>query len=398
MDGNVKKIDVIVPLQDLARHSSYYSDALIDAFLHLDLQAKKLYPPSNKNNPTPFLKELMEDKPDCTLTFNGILPDEEGRCLSDLLHLPHLAYITESPLFYLSLCQSKLSVPLLVDQSFTSLFEQKGASFPHFLPLAARKEELLYKFDDKQIPYLMIPHWIDFNNILTRWQQELPPKLKSALLEQLDAVLTTPKLHFLKAFDEVTANFDTPHIEPLLLHEFERVLRAKDQLLLLEAFSDVSLHLLIPQGTKAAWSQVLQPMQGNFVFHEGQGFATILSKIKQSRVVLVSQPHIKMGSLEMPFEALMQGACVCTSHNIWLEKRYKPQEGVFYYTKENVQQTKLALQECVNNKRLFESITDKGRNLVCQNDTWEARAKELLLYLEEILPVLQTLPQKPLPI
>src|SRR5262249_10865415 len=52
---------------------------------------------AQKDNPKPFLSELFNEIPDCTLSFNGLLPDKEGRFFCDLVKIPHVACTIDSP-------------------------------------------------------------------------------------------------------------------------------------------------------------------------------------------------------------------------------------------------------------------------------------------------------------
>ena len=74
----------------------YFTIKMHEALLRLGVQSRLLE--AKNKNPAPFLKVLFEDSPDCTLSFNGLLPDEQGRFFSDMIKIPHVAFIVDSPL------------------------------------------------------------------------------------------------------------------------------------------------------------------------------------------------------------------------------------------------------------------------------------------------------------
>ncbi len=54
-------------------------------------------------NPRPFLDTLFADRPECTLSFNGLLPDAEGRFFCEMIQIPHVACLVDAPTQFFSL-------------------------------------------------------------------------------------------------------------------------------------------------------------------------------------------------------------------------------------------------------------------------------------------------------
>lgn len=50
---------------------------------------------SERENPGPFLEKLFNFLPQITVSYNGLLPDEEGRFFADLIKIPHLCCLIE---------------------------------------------------------------------------------------------------------------------------------------------------------------------------------------------------------------------------------------------------------------------------------------------------------------
>ena len=116
----MKRIDVFMPPLSTYGVLHHFTEKMHEALLRAGIQSRLLE--AKRNDPGPFLKALFEDKPDCTISFNGLLPDTQGRFFCDMVNIPHVACLVDSPNSYLSLTQSPLTIITCVDQSSVDFF------------------------------------------------------------------------------------------------------------------------------------------------------------------------------------------------------------------------------------------------------------------------------------
>src|SRR5262249_44553215 len=147
----IKRIDLFMP-PNLSQYGvlHHFTKKLQEAFSRLSVNCRILE--AQRNNPKPFLTELFKDPPDCTLSFNGLLPDEEGRFFADLIRIPHVAYVVDSPNSFVSLVQSPFTIIASVDGKSCEFFRGIHGAHVLFMPHGVEKD-LGMEFYDHERPY-----------------------------------------------------------------------------------------------------------------------------------------------------------------------------------------------------------------------------------------------------
>ena len=114
----IKKIDLFMPPTSQYGVLHHFTKKLCEAFIRLGVSCGLLQ--AERNNPKPFLTEIFQDPQDRTLSFNGLLPDEEGRFFCDLVSLPHVAFLVNSFHHFFALVNSPYTIIASSDR-FTSM-------------------------------------------------------------------------------------------------------------------------------------------------------------------------------------------------------------------------------------------------------------------------------------
>lgn len=133
------KIDIILPpMQDELLILS--SNELYHAFQRIGVSARLLK--SDYKHPGELIDSILENKSDYTLSFNGLLPDYKGRFLCDLINIPHIAYLLDFPIPFVSLVKSPLTRIIVSDaDSFAFLQGLNGSKMILLEPSAQLVEE-----------------------------------------------------------------------------------------------------------------------------------------------------------------------------------------------------------------------------------------------------------------
>ncbi|MFN4173948.1 MAG: hypothetical protein ACK4HV_02445 [Parachlamydiaceae bacterium] len=147
MDAHAMKIDIILPpLQDELLILS--SQELNFALQKHGVEARLLKP--NYKNPGELIDSIIANKSDYTLSFNGLLPDYKGRFLADMIKIPHIAYLLDFPIPFISLVNSPLTRIVVSDPD--SLAFLQGLNGKHLFllepsaPLLEENREKKRKF------------------------------------------------------------------------------------------------------------------------------------------------------------------------------------------------------------------------------------------------------------
>jgi glycosyltransferase involved in cell wall biosynthesis len=350
------------------------------------VSTRLITPPADKTKPQQFIDELVHSPPACTFCINGILPDKEENFLADLLQIPHVAYIVDTPTVYYSLCNSDFTLIASIDQEFQNIFSEIKGGNVFFLPGAAPNYvDPVPAIQDRSIDVLMVPHLIDPIKIKEDWFQTYPKKFVEFLIDSAETALNLKHESFTTAFLQGWDIFSpqeqqefTQHRSLPLIHELEMYMRGVDQIEILKSFEGMDVELLIPHGTKAAWQKILKELSANFSFVEGVDFDTIFHKLKESKIFIHSSPQIKYGSDGWPFVALLGGCYVFTTKNNWLDQRYYEENGIYFYTFKDLNTIRDKAKTLLSNPDIMDQSILIGRNKVIQEDTWNTRAKQLL--------------------
>ncbi|MDB2614084.1 glycosyltransferase [Chlamydiales bacterium] len=396
---NVKKIDLILPIPGSYPINDHLTKEICKAFIENKIEARLLSPPKNKDAPENFLNNLVGNHPDCTFSINGILPDEEGRFLADLLKIPHISYLINSPTNYFRLKNSPFTVIASNDLNTLITFEEIGVKNSIFLPGAVSiplKPPI--PINKRSIDILMIPDFINPNAIHHHFESTLPSPIVGLLESAAFSLLTDKETFLYRAFLEGYNHFSIKEMNEYkstqnlsLIHQLEMYARGKDQLELLKSFEGMQVDLIITPGTKNQWMNLLKDYSVTFRFHEISAFDRINSLIRESKIVLNSTPQIKKGSNGALFNTISEGAFSFHSQNPWLEEKYNEEKGAYFYPYFEPEKIRNKAKELLENETKLEEFALNGREYLLKNDTWNQRAKE---FLAELPFVLSTIPEK----
>jgi len=396
--NQVKKIDFILPLEDRYSGIAFLTKQLASAFKKLGVDTRVLVP--HDKDPKPFLDDLFAQAPDCTICFNGILPDQEGRFLADLIQIPHFAILTESPNDYLTLGKSKFTTALSPDQQYVDILKEAGCQRTLFFPLAAPSvTEAVPALKLRKGNVLIHLAWTNGEAIQEFWEKNLPKKMVPFLNEVIDQTLQSSSKSYYHAFQLSLANLSAeeqksflPWISFALFQQIEEVMKERDAFELLSAFKDVNVDLIVEKGTLDKWKKRLGTLANQFKFHEGISQEDILRLMEETKIFLASSPQFKFGTNGDLYTALMLGAYTFHSPSDFLQSAYEKQHGVYFYPFKKPEEIREKALEILANPEKFQEEVNRGRQLVAENETWASRAK---LLIDFIAPILQQLPNKP---
>jgi spore maturation protein CgeB len=379
----MRKIAIFMP--PLSQYSvlHHFTKSLHNALQQQGIETRLLE--AKYNDPAPFLDTLLKDPPDCTLSFNGLLPDEQGRFLSDMIHIPHVACLVDSPINFLPLIRSPHSIITCVDRDGIDFFNGLGFQNAFFMPHAVESSLAPDLPTKREYDVLMLSSCIDYEEIRNNWKKKYPKPLREALEEAAEQTLSDQETPYYQAFvaaldKQVSkqSGIDPSTIDFIAcLDDLEMFIRGKDRVELVKAVQDAKVDIFGSAEGLTGWKKYLGNKR-NVAIHDPVPFDQALATMKHSKIVLNSSPWIKNGGHERIFSGLACGALVITNENIFMREQFKDGDSIVFYQHNKWDKANHRVNEYLANVEKREQIIQKGRQLVEANHTWNQRAAQLI--------------------
>lgn len=389
----LKRIDLFLP-PNVSQYGvlHHFTQKLHEAFQRLGVNSRILV--AQHDNPKPFLTELFKDVPDCTLSFNGLLPDEDGRFFADLIRIPHVAYVVDSPNTFVSLANSPFTVIASVDQNAVEFFRGVNARNVLFVPHGVEKTlSFDPKDDERTFDVTMLASCIDYEAIQADWRANYPPALleviedaaRNALIDEKKSVVQA----FVGAMDKKMsqgAPLDPNTIDFIeILDQLEMYIRGKERVELIRNIKDAKVHIFGTSAPTTTWRKQLNN-QSNVEFHEGISFEQALQVMQKSKIVLNSCAWIKRGIHERTLAGMAEGALVLTARNPFLEENeFIDGKNIAFYTYKDLNHVNNTVNSYLKDEQKRKQVAHAGRELVMHHHTWDIRASTLMKELDPIL-------------
>lgn len=386
----MKRIDLFMPLVSNYGVLHDYTQKLYAALQRQGVKCRLLE--AKRNDPGPFLKALFDDPPECTLSFNGLLPDDQGRFFCDMIHIPHVACLVDSPNSFLPLIRSPLSIITCVDRSSVDFFQGLGFNNALFLPHATDSRLTVDPKVKRDYDVVMLSSCIDYESIRASWKKKFPTALRQAMEEAAEIALAdymTPfYIAFVQALDRQVSRqtgIDPQAVDFItVLDEIEMYIRGKDRVELVKAVNEAKVDVFGSADSVAGWKKYLGKKH-NVVIHEPVPFEQAIEIMKHSKIVLNSSPWIKNGAHERIFNGLACGALVIANENIYLREQFQDGKSIVFYLPGHWDKANHRINEYLANEDKRALVAEHGRNIVMKAHTWDNRAAQLVKELPPIL-------------
>lgn len=392
----VERIDVLMP----PRHRSgygvipYFTRHFVAALSRQGVNCRLLG--GDSGLPMNLIGELMQDPPDCTLSFNGLLPDDKGRFLCDIVQVPHVAYLLDSPNKFLSMARSPGNIATFVDQQWADFFLRLGHRNTLFLPQAAERSFQADIGADRPYPVTFLGTCFDINALRASWNEQYSPAMCAVMDTAVEIALGDQVTSYIEAFTQAMdqrlrqwGDVD-PNEMPFaqVLEDIELLIRGRDRIELLLSIKDIPVHVFgLENGGDAGWDHYLKRAPGNITFHGAVTYPEGLEIMKQSRIIVNSCPSIKWGAHERIFSGFLAGAAVLTNDNGYIRHIFEPYREILLYRHDAYDQVTSTLQRFLDSEADRSEMIERARQKVLAEHTWDHRAHALISHLDAVLPM-----------
>ncbi len=322
-----------------------------------------------------ILANLTKNRPSCTAGFNVVVGEHSPL---EPLGLCHLSMIVDAASYFPELLKNPLAITSFVDEDSVGFFKMMGAKHVIYLPHAVEKAHVVSDNSMRDIDILLAASYIDIDEVVDILRALLSEKSSRELIQKAETVLSSETLSPLQAFVELVESHGSFEEELLqkkipyfdLMNVFDRYIRAIDRVRIMEAI-DRPLHIY---GT--GWKK-----NSKDIFHDPVPFEKMPELLRRSKIVINSVPMFKRGLHERLLLALASGASVVTNKSYGLQKVFGEGGGLDYFLAPHYKDVNLAIERALGDEdSRFKAVLER-HDLILQEHTWDARAKELILQL-----------------
>lgn len=391
----IKRIDLFMPPRSQYGVLHHFTKSLSEAFQHCGIETRILE--AEYYNPGPFLDSLMSDPPDCTLSFNGLLPDEKGRFFCDMLGIPHVACIVDSQNLFIPLIHSPLTIIACSDQNSCDFFKGLKCKNVLFLPHGVEKNLENNENRKKKYQVSVFSTLIDYKKLKNDWEEKYDKVIRDAMMQAAERTLFESSTNYVQALVEaIDAQMELNYqIDPnkidfiSVLDDLEMYIKGRSRIDSIKAIKEGEVHIFgsAPAGT--SWEEYLGKENKNYIIHEPVPYEQVLDIIKDTKILLNAFPWVKYGAHERIFYGLSLGALVLTNRNEYLERYFEDEKNILFYDLNNPEEINQKVNKYLSDNEKRDEITKAGKEIVQEYHTWDKRAETLIKELQPILTQLK---------
>ncbi len=351
------------------------------------------------HNPAPFIDALIKDPPDCTLSLNGLLPDEKGNFFCDMIGIPHVSFIVDSQNLFIPLTYSPLTVIVCSDQFSCEFFRGLKSKNILFMPHGVDKNIHIDKEVDRCYDVTVLCSLIDYESNRSEWKDKYDPAICRAMDEAVEVTLSDSSTSYIQALVEAIDKQMELHysLNPAqidfisVMDDLEMFLKGKSRIDAIKAVKDARVDIFGAVAETAGWEKYLSGTDTNYVVHEPVPYKQALEILGQSKILLNASPWIKNGAHERVFYGLASETLVFTNENIYMKEHFENDKNIVLYQTSHMEEINRRVNEYLSDDAKREKVAKAGRELVLKEHTWDSRVEVLL---EELEPVIVKLKQE----
>lgn len=358
----------------------YFTKELYEALVRAGADARMLV--AMRENPKPFLDALFKSMPEATLSFNGLLPDSEGRFFCDLIKTPHIALLTKSPTEFLALTKSERNLIGCIDSGDVRFFQGIGFKNVFLCPHAVSRD-LKRGEEKKERDVAFFGTLVEHEAIEKKWEGKFSKEVASFLKSVVDQALKSTEKPLVDVFVEAVNAQGKGGVDPRSLNiiavidDLVEVISARARLELVSAIKDVTVDVF----GSGPWKEKLEAHK-NIRVHGPIPFDQSLEEIGKTKIILSSFPNQVEGLHERLLSAYALGSVPVSLETTYLKKNFA--EGV-YYRHGAWDQLNQEISRLVKDGVARDKISRSGSDVVMKHHTFDVRAKEILKSVSALL-------------
>ncbi len=385
----IKRIDLFMPPFSQYGLLPYLTQQFYNALTRQGVSCKLLV--AERNNPKPFLESIFTDLPDCTLSLDGLLPDDAGNFFCDMIKIPHIACLTENFTEFNILTQSSLNIIACPDAFACDYFKGIGCSQSLFMPHGVNPSLEPDRSLSKKYDVMFVGSCIDYEYIQSEWKKKYPKPIYNTLNNAQEIALSDYSTNYIEALVQslnTTIQNEKIKIESInmleLIQELELFIKGRDRVEMIKAIKDAPVAVFGAAIGPSGWEKYLKN-QKNVSIHSPIPFESAIEAMKMSKIVLNSSPTSKNGAHARVFAALGTESFLLTNQNIFLDHHFVNGKDLAFYIHGEWSDINEIVVFYLENKAEREAAAKSGREKAMREHTWDHRIQSLLKQLPPLL-------------
>lgn len=393
----LEKVDVLYPPISQYGALHHFTRKIIDALKRVGIKVR-VYGEDGPVDPKTFLDDLWKNPPDCTLSFNGLLPDKDGRFLCDEVKIPHVGCFVDSPINFFPIAKSTHTIVASDDRVFCDFFKTMLCPNVLFFPHAAEADIVIDPDQTRDIDVAFFGSFIDFEEVREEWYKHYPQVLSQLLDEAAEMTLADQTTSYIEAFTKSVDKYyqlgkinpeTIPHLEALKC--LENYIRGKERYEILNSIKSSKVHIFGNSISKMTWAESPLHDHPNLIIHDSVSFDDAIDLMKRSKIVINSSPSLKNGGHERIFTGLACGALVITNETKYLDEYFTDEHDISFYHHNKIGDIDAKINAYLNDENKRSTVAEEGRKIVMTHHTWDNRVNALKHLLP---PILKQLPKR----
>ena len=131
------------------------------------------------------------------------------------------------------------------------------------------------------------------------------------------------------------------------------------------------------------WEELECERPENLHIHPQTTSLACLQHLQHAKVSLNVMPWFKDGAHDRVFNSILNGAVCVSDRSKYLCEELQEGEGVCYYDLEKMEELPYIVQDLLQKENKMQDIVSKGVGKVRKNHTWDARAKQMIYWIEQ---------------
>lgn len=348
-----------------------------DAFKSNGVEVK-LFSGELVNHPNQLKKDILSYAPDYTFSVNGLLPDSYGNFFCDVVQIPHIAFLIDSPARFLPLFKSKNTIITCLDKNHVDFVKGYGKKEVYFVPMGMDQS---LKYSDNPRPYdvTMLYSCIDYLSILESWLQKYSKKAVSALKQAATITLSDTKTSYIQALKQsmIINQINPLDIDyPIVLNELDYYIRGYERVAIVNTIQGATVHLFGDSLGTNTWNDYIT--NPRVVFHGSVPVTEALEVMEQSKIVINAFSPFKEAIHTRVFMAFGKGALPLTCDNTMTHGCFKDGKEIALFQMSHLNQINETVKKYLDNEKLRKDVTEKGRAKAVAQHSWDKRCHQLL--------------------
>lgn len=339
-------------------------------------------------------KAVIKAEYDVIFSINGMLLEEDsvlGKILLQKKDVLYCTYLMDHPLIHYERLKNQYPQVFVLspDRNHVKFMDQymKNIYAEAFLPHGGCQNSKCVPYKQRKYNITFMGSYSDPGRNMERidrYPLQMAEMMKKAVGRMTDDPEMTIEEALLQCLDFQKINVKDHEFAQILseFREVDRYVRSY--------FRDKVIRVLVENGIVVdvfgdGWDKFVTAHTECLRIHPAVGYEESLELVGDSKISLNVMPWFKDGAHDRIFSAMMCGTVCLTDGSKYLSEQFREQENIYFYSLKGLKYLPSKVHQILLNTDKSAEVAANGKKLAMQEHTWEARADEVMNYLQQVV-------------